>query len=127
MRWAILRRALQNSPDVRTSTTAVWTASEAISPRPTCRTALFFALRQWSKKYLALFLCTMSTSVPPTTSAIMIMTYACMMVGLMEPDSAANGLLATIVVISDTAQVQPDAPLTCSFTLKHDGGDPPHG
>ena len=68
-RCAIRRRALQNSPDASTSTTAVWMAIDSNSPPPTC-CALLFDLRQLSKKYLALPLCTMSNSVPAATRTI---------------------------------------------------------
>ena len=40
---------LQNSPDARTSTTAVLTAMDAISPPPTCCVARFLELRQLLK------------------------------------------------------------------------------
>jgi hypothetical protein len=56
---------LQNSPEAMTSTTAVWTAMATISPPPTCCFALFVEFRQLLKKYVALFLCMMSKSVPP--------------------------------------------------------------
>ena len=95
-RWAILRRALQNSPDISPSTTTVRIARDTASPPPTCRAPLFFALRQLLKKYLALFLCKMSKSVPPATRIIMITTYTCMTVGGMSAESSAKGLLVNI-------------------------------
>ena len=55
-RWAILRRAVQNSADVSTSTHRVRTARDTISPPPTCFDPVLFELRQLAKKYLALFL-----------------------------------------------------------------------
>ena len=70
-RWATRRRALQNSPDARTSTTAVWTAIDANSPPLSSLRALAFERRQLSKKYRALPLCTMSSSVPAATRTIM--------------------------------------------------------
>src|SRR4029453_4860609 len=94
-RWAILRCTLQNSPELSTSTTAGWIATDAISPPLTCRDPLLFALCQLSKKYLALFLCMMSSSVPPATMSIMTTTYACMMVGGMGAESYAKGLVNT--------------------------------
>src|SRR3990172_7097027 len=95
-RWAIRRRALQNSADVRTSTRPVWMASDANSPPPTCRDPLFFDFRQLSKKYLALPLCTMSYSVPITTRMIMMTTNVCMTAGDMDAESSANGLRENI-------------------------------
>src|SRR5687768_2075081 len=88
-RWATRRRALQNSPDARTSTTAAWTAIEASSPLRNFLESLL--LRQFWKKYFALPLCTMSKSVPAATSTIMRTTYACITAGGMDAESAANG------------------------------------
>src|ERR1700680_4358818 len=95
-RWAILRRMLQNSPEVTTSTTAVWTAMDTISPPPICCFAFFLEFRQLLTKYLALFLCTMSKSVPPATKRAMTTTYVCMTVGGTDAESSANGLLVNI-------------------------------
>ena len=66
-RWAILRRAVQNSADVSTSTNSVRIARDTISPPPTCFEPLFFDWRQLSKKYLALPLWMTSNRVPATT------------------------------------------------------------
>ena len=73
-RWASRRRALQNSPDARTSTRPVWMASDTHSPPPICFDPLLFDFRQLSKKYLALPLCTMSNNVPAATRTIMMTT-----------------------------------------------------
>src|SRR5262245_17989101 len=88
---------LQNSPEAMTSTTAVWTAMASISPPPTCCFALSVELRQLLKKYVALFLCMMSKSVPATTKKAITTTYACMTLGGTEAESSANGLLMTMV------------------------------
>ena len=49
-RWAILRRAVQNSAEVATSTQSVRIASETSSPPPTRLDPLFVALRQLSEE-----------------------------------------------------------------------------
>src|SRR5688572_10803725 len=95
-RCATRRRALQNSPEASTSTTAVWTAIDTSSPPPSRREALPFDLRQLSKKYFALPLCTTSNSVPAATRTSMTMTKACMAPGGMDAESPANGLTANI-------------------------------
>jgi hypothetical protein len=64
-RWATRRLGLQNSPDARTSTTAVWTA---IVPRPT-GLPVSRDLRQFAKKYFALPLWAMSNSTPVITAS----------------------------------------------------------
>src|SRR5215831_11003775 len=96
-RWATLRRMLQNSPEAMTSTTAVWTAMASISPPPTCCFALFVELRQLLKKYVALFLCMMSKSVPAATKKAITTTYACMTLGGTDAESSANGLLMNMI------------------------------
>ena len=95
-RWAIRRRGLQNSADVSTSAMPVWMAMPIFSPPETGLAAPRWALRIFSKKNLALPLCTMSNSVPSTTNATMTMTNACITVGEMDAESAANGLLVNI-------------------------------
>ena len=49
-------------------------AIDTSSPPPTCFDPLLFDLRQFSKKYLALPLCTTSNSVPAATRTIMTTT-----------------------------------------------------
>src|SRR5262245_26740244 len=106
-RWATRRRALQNSPDASTSTRAVWTAIDASSPPPTCLDPLLLDLRQWSKKYLALPLWTMSNSVPAATNAIMMTTYVCMSAGDTDAESSANGLIVNTIVSPPSRRSSP--------------------
>src|SRR5258708_18593827 len=87
---------LQNSPEVMTSTTAVRTAIDAISPPPICSFALFLEFRQLLKKYVALFLCMMSKSVPLATKRAITTMYVCMTLGSTDAESSANGLLVNI-------------------------------
>jgi hypothetical protein len=68
-----------------------------ISPPPTCCFALFVELRQLLKKYVALCLCMMSKSVPPTTNKAITTMYVCMTVGDTDAESLANGLLMNMV------------------------------
>jgi hypothetical protein len=77
---------------------------DTISPPPTCFFALLLEFRQLLKKYLALFLCMTSKSVPPATKRAMTTTYVCMTVGGTDAESSAKGLLVNI------ADVSPDEP-----------------
>src|SRR3974390_3106976 len=81
-----------------TSTTAVCTAMDIISPPPTCCFAFFLEFRQLSKKYLALLLWTMSTIVPTTTKRAITTTYVCMAAGGTDAESSANGLLVNMEI-----------------------------
>ncbi len=62
------RFGLQNSEDVRTSLATVETARDTFWPAPTVRRAAFLAFWEFSKKYLALFLWIVSTTVPTITA-----------------------------------------------------------
>src|SRR5512143_2514498 len=96
-RWASRRRGLQNSPEVRTSTRPVRTASDTISPPPIVFDPLLFEFRQLAKKYVALPLCATSNNVPATTRKIMVATYACITAGGMDAESSANGFTVNII------------------------------
>ena len=88
-RWEILRRTVQNSAEVSTSTKKVRIASDAICAPPTCFGPLVLALRQSSKKNRALFLWRTSKSVPATTRTIISTTYPVVSAEGMEADSSA--------------------------------------
>ncbi len=61
------RSGFANSLEVNTSFVKVLTARPSFSPPPTSRLAIFFSDCPFSKKYLALFLWTTSSKVPPMT------------------------------------------------------------
>src|SRR3954451_7543387 len=84
-----------------TSTTAVCTARPAMCAPPTCRFALLLELRQFSKKYLALFLWMTSRSVPPRTRRAIMTTYVFMAPGGTDAESSPNGLLMSMVELLD--------------------------
>ena len=105
-RWATLRRAVQNSAEVATSTQSVRIASETSSPPPTRLDPLFVALRQLSKKYLALPLWMTSYRVPAATRTAITMTYACMTAGSMDAESSAKGLWVSMDLVLRVAVVR---------------------
>src|ERR1039457_619737 len=95
-RWESLRLVFLNSPEVNTIILMVLLVIDAFSPPPTDRFALFFAFFAFSKKYCALFLCIMSSMVPPMTSKTIKMMYPCMTTVGIDAESSAKGLLVNI-------------------------------
>jgi hypothetical protein len=66
-RCEMRRFGLLNSPEVSTSLATVFKASALFSPALSVRVAFFWACLEFSKKYRALFLWSMSSIVPATT------------------------------------------------------------